>query len=313
MMDEPMDDAMCDSTTGEIESFIDGAAANSEIELEEDAASSSLVVSSPPQHDDELTPKFSVLKPGSGSMMLMKISDEDYEKKYWPRLDSAINQLLTMKPGEYIPISYEQMYSCVYKCVCKQFSERLYNDLCQKITTHLQQISIQLQTSSHDSKLYIKEFHNALNQYLKALGGIVPIFNYMNRFYVENKLRTDLKVELLKLFADYVADKHVPVILPLVVEASSEPFTFPPAMMSTLVRNLYSLKPEFSQMRPHLFAKYIPNVMPATAESDLTQLIEETKRMQRDLRTHPLFMSGDQSKKRGIEDDAQMCTGIPMS
>jgi len=36
-------------------------------------------------------------------------------------------------------------YSCVYKCVCKQFSERLYSDLLQKISCHLDKVSMELQ------------------------------------------------------------------------------------------------------------------------------------------------------------------------
>ena len=42
--------------------------------------------------------------------VMMTITVEDYESQYWPKLENAINQLLTMTPGEYIPISYEQMY-----------------------------------------------------------------------------------------------------------------------------------------------------------------------------------------------------------
>ena len=41
---------------------------------------------------------------------MMTITVEDYEQQYWPKLQGAINQLLTMTPGDYIPISYEQMY-----------------------------------------------------------------------------------------------------------------------------------------------------------------------------------------------------------
>ena len=46
---------------------------------------------------------------------------------------------------------------------------------------------------------------------------------------------------------------------------------------------------EFAQLRPHLFARYIPNILPPTSESDLDKYIEETRQMQRDLMTHPLF------------------------
>lgn len=42
--------------------------------------------------------------------VMMTLTEEDYEVQYWPKLKTAIDQLLNMKPGAYIPISYEQMY-----------------------------------------------------------------------------------------------------------------------------------------------------------------------------------------------------------
>lgn len=46
----------------------------------------------------------------------------------------------------------------MYKCVCKQFSERLYSDLISHITKHVQSLSCQLQTSvsiaSYDIKIH---------------------------------------------------------------------------------------------------------------------------------------------------------------
>ncbi|MGH0115895.1 UNVERIFIED_CONTAM: hypothetical protein FKN15_054251 [Acipenser sinensis] len=89
----------------------------------------------------------------STSKFLMNvITTEDYKSTYWPKLESAIEQLLTQNPQDYIPISYEQIYSCVYKCVCQQHSEQMYNDLIHKITGHLQHISEELQ-------LLIQEHH----------------------------------------------------------------------------------------------------------------------------------------------------------
>lgn len=44
---------------------------------------------------------------------MMTITIEDYETQYWPKLEGAIDQLLSMTPGQYIPISYEQMYRFV--------------------------------------------------------------------------------------------------------------------------------------------------------------------------------------------------------
>ena len=45
--------------------------------------------------------------------VMMTITIEDYETQYWPKLEGAIDQLLSMTPGQYIPISYEQMYRSV--------------------------------------------------------------------------------------------------------------------------------------------------------------------------------------------------------
>lgn len=243
----------------------------------------------------------SILRPGS--MVMMTITVEDYESQYWPRLQNAINQLLTMKPGDYIPISYEQMYSCVYKCVCKQFSERLYGDLLELISGHLENLAIDLQNQDCMSFQFLENFHFAMNQYLQALGGIVPIFNYMNRFYVETKLKTDLNKELRTLFVTFVAEKHIERIIPLLVEASAKPFAVSPPTMAELIRNLHDLKPGFSALHPCLFARYIPNILPPSRPEDLDKYIEEAKQMQRDLRSHPDFTVGDQGRKRSGEDD----------
>ncbi|PIO12628.1 hypothetical protein AB205_0054160 [Aquarana catesbeiana] len=81
------------------------------------------------------------------------ITVEDYKRLYWPKLESAIEQLLTQTAGDYIPISYEQIYSCVYKCVCQQHSEQMYSDLLCKITQHLHQVSQELQVPCHTYSL----------------------------------------------------------------------------------------------------------------------------------------------------------------
>ena len=69
--------------------------------------------------------------------------DEDYDNVFWPQLREALDVLLLNTPFPTTSIntgvttvgatcqriSFEQMYSAVYKCVCKQYSERLYQDL----------------------------------------------------------------------------------------------------------------------------------------------------------------------------------------
>lgn len=234
---------------------------------------------------------------------MMTITQEDYETQYLPQLMDAINQLLTITPGTYIPISYEQMYSCVYKCVCKQFSERLYTDLINHIRSHLSQIDSYLQECRNDSTVFVEKFSILMNQYLQALTGIVPIFNYMNRFYVETKLKTDLNDELRKLFSEIVVKQHISTLLTLLEEALSVPFTISPPVMASIIKNLYSLNPEYAQMNPEVFARYIPNIRPPTSMMGLEEYKAEARQMQREMLHNPEFNCSDSSRKRRSEEE----------
>lgn len=237
--------------------------------------------------------------PGSPNDMAA-LNAEEYENTYWPMLEAAIQKLLILSPGEYVPLSYEQMYSCVYKCVCKHFSERLYEDLIKLITSHLNKLSSDLQLV--DQSVYIVKFNAALTQYLQGLGGIVPIFNYMNRFYVESKLNTDMKTELLGLFAIYVAEQHFEKIISMLREALTKPFSVKPEVMSNLVKNLYLLKPESAMICPDLFSKFIPNVLPPMNICDLPQVIEATRQSQEAMMSDG-FSRGNNNRKRSASDD----------
>lgn len=236
----------------------------------------------------------------STSKFLMNvITIEDYKSTYWPKLDSAIDQLLTQSPGDYIPISYEQIYSCVYKCVCQQHSEQMYSDLIKKITNHLERVSKELQASPPD--LYIERFNIALGQYMGALQSIVPLFIYMNKFYIETKLNRDLKDDLIKLFTEHVAEKHIYSLMPLLLDAQSTPFQITPSTMANIVKGLYTLRPEWVQMAPALFSKFIPNILPPAVESELQEYAAQDQKLQRELMQNG-FTRGDQSRKRAGEE-----------
>ncbi|XP_007478983.1 CDK2-associated and cullin domain-containing protein 1 isoform X2 [Monodelphis domestica] len=214
------------------------------------------------------TPSATININTSTSKFLMNvITIEDYKSTYWPKLDGAIDQLLTQSPGDYIPISYEQIYSCVYKCVCQQHSEQMYSDLIKKITNHLERVSKELQ----------------------------------NKFYIETKLNRDLKDDLIKLFTEHVAEKHIYSLMPLLLEAQSTPFQITPSTMANIVKGLYTLRPEWVQMAPALFSKFIPNILPPAMESELQQYAAQDQKLQRDLLQNG-FARGDQSRKRAGEE-----------
>ncbi|XP_075071658.1 CDK2-associated and cullin domain-containing protein 1 [Mixophyes fleayi] len=236
----------------------------------------------------------------STSKFLMNvITVDDYKSTYWPKLESAIDQLLTQSPGDYIPISYEQIYSCVYKCVCQQHSEQMYSDLMCKITRHLQKVSLELQASSPEQ--YIEKFNVALGQYMGALHSIVPLFIYMNKFYIETKLNRDLKDDLILLFTEHVAEKHIYSLMPLLLEAQSTPFQITPSTMASIVKGLYTLRPEWVHLAPTLFSKFIPNILPPAMESELQDYAAQDQELQRELMQNG-FNRGDQSRKRAGDE-----------
>ena len=113
---------------------------------------------------------------GSSSM-----EPQEY-KEFWEMLKGAVNQMLFESPGSYKPISYEQMYSAVYKCVCKQYSDQLYADLICHMRTRLSHWTGDL--NQVPDQEFILKFHTYLDRYFNALGGIVPIFTYMNRYAI---------------------------------------------------------------------------------------------------------------------------------
>ncbi|XP_051508358.1 CDK2-associated and cullin domain-containing protein 1-like [Myxocyprinus asiaticus] len=224
---------------------------------------------------------------------------EDYRTIYWPKLERAIEHLLTQSPMDHISISYEQIYSHVYKCVCQQHSELLYNDLIWKITSHLEHVSSELQASPPES--LIENFNVALTQYTAALHCIVPVFIYMNKFYIETKLNRDLRDDLMKLFSEHVAEKHVSTLLPLLKKAHSMPFQVKPSTMASVVKGLSTLRPDWVALDPALFSRFIPQIDPPALESQLPHYAAQDKKLQMEL-SQKGFSRGDQSRKRASEE-----------
>ncbi|KAM4729204.1 CDK2-associated and cullin domain-containing protein 1 isoform 2-T2 [Anableps anableps] len=235
----------------------------------------------------------------TSKFLLNAMAVEDYRKNHWPNLEEAIDRLLIQNLSDHISVSYAQIYGYVYKCVCQQHSELLYGDLTSKITAHLQQVSTQLQASPAEN--LIENFNIALTQYLASLQCIVPVFIYLNKFYIESKLNRDLKEDLMKLFADHVAEEHLSKLMPLLIKAHSMPFQVQPSTMASVVKGLYSLRPEWAQLAPALFSSFIPQIHPPAVESQLPDYADRDRKLQMELSMNG-FPRGDQSRKRASED-----------
>ncbi|KAM9810042.1 CDK2-associated and cullin domain-containing protein 1 isoform X1 [Syngnathus typhle] len=224
---------------------------------------------------------------------------EDYRNNHWPNLEKAIERLLIQNPTDHISVSYSQIYSYVYKCVCQQHSELLYNDLKSKIANHLQRVSSELNEVPLEN--LIESFNTALTQYITSLQCIVPVFMYLNKFYIESKLHRDLNQDLMNLFADHVAGKYVDTLLPLLIKAHTVPFKVQPSTMASVVKGLHSLRPEWSQLAPALFSDFIPLINPPALESLLLDYAANDQKLQMELSMNG-FQRGDQSRKRANDD-----------
>lgn len=235
----------------------------------------------------------------TSKFLLNAMAVGDYRKNHWPNLEKAIDRLLIQNSTDHISVSYAQIYSYVYKCVCQQHSELLYNDLTSKITGHLEHVSTHLQASPLEN--FIENFNVALTQYIASLQCIVPVFMYLNKFYIESKLNRDLREDLMKLFADHVAEKHVNTLMPLLIKARSMPFEVQPSTMASVVKGLYSLRPEWAQLAPDLFSGFIPQINPPAVESLLPDYAAHDQKLQMELSMNG-FPRGDQSRKRASDD-----------
>ncbi|KAM9847614.1 CDK2-associated and cullin domain-containing protein 1 [Aulostomus maculatus] len=235
----------------------------------------------------------------TSKFFLNAMAVEDYQKNHWPNLEKAIDRLLIQSPTDHISVSYAQIYSYVYKCVCQQHSELLYNDLTSKITGHLQQVSAHLQASPPEN--FIESFNVALTQYTGSLQCIVPVFMYLNKFYIESKLNRDLREDLMNLFADHIAEKHINTLMPLLIKAHAMPFEVQPSTMASVVKGLYSLRPEWAQLAPALFSGFIPQINPPAVESLLSDYAAHDQKLQLELSMNG-FSRGDRSRKRANDD-----------
>uniref|UniRef100_A0A8C5QAJ5 CDK2 associated cullin domain 1 n=1 Tax=Leptobrachium leishanense TaxID=445787 RepID=A0A8C5QAJ5_9ANUR len=167
----------------------------------------------------------------------------------------------------------------------------------RRLHPHLLRANLQVSSPAH----YIEKFNLALGQYMGALQSIVPLFIYMNKFYIETKLNRDLKDDLIQLFTDHVADKHIYSLMPLLIEAQSTPFQVTPSTMASIVKGLHTLRPEWVQLAPTLFSKFIPNILPPAMESELQDYAAQDIKLQQELMQNG-FARGDQSRKRAGDE-----------
>ena len=141
--------------------------------------------------------------------------EEEYQR-HWSHLKEAVSVMLHSPSGQppNNKISFEATYSAVYKCVCDHQAERLHNDLMELVSGVLQDWRNHLESlDSNNTIVFLQQLDNFTVQYMQSLPFIVPIFAYMNRFYVVYKLCTDLQTLLINLYGNIIIDPIVEKVI----------------------------------------------------------------------------------------------------
>ncbi len=181
-------------------------------------------------------------------------SAEDYEQLHWSLLRDTLETLLSRPQGSFKAISYEQMYSAVYKCVCRQYGERLFEDLTAHLAGQVGVWRSDLEARRDCPSDLVHALHRHLAQYRFALASIVPIFTYLNRFYVETKLHTDLDTVLRGIFVQGLGDDFIPRAVQALARADFSP-PVQPSVMHELVNNIHNLDQKYANENPQLFSR----------------------------------------------------------
>jgi len=226
--------------------------------------------------------------------------DADYDQ-HWPLLRDTVDVVLHQPAGSYHPFSYEKMYSAVYKCVCKHQAERLYADLMKHVEGVVKEWSSKLEElrQKGDIVAFSLEFHRIISQFFTALSSIVPIFIYLNRFYVESRLNTNLVTQLHLTFVRNLSDLYIKDLLQCMEQAPA--MSISPAIKQAILKYLNVLNPQYCQLNTSLFANYLTGIIPPMSEDDLQSQIEADQQLQQQLRESG-FNTSNQRLKRSNSD-----------
>jgi len=244
-------------------------------------------------------------------MTQSQMSENDFWNVWDGLLKPTIVSLLSLPPGNYPLISYEQTYSAVYKCVCHGFQEPLYKKLIELVHSQLEHWSQQLNMVSDDHEFTAK-MKEILSRFNDGIKSIIAIFNYMNRFYIEAKLNKNLRTEFMQICAETIVEPHCDRLMRSLHAAEHVPFMIRPDVMENLVKIIYELRPGLALENPQLFGRFIPNLSPTCSEQ-LPELIREAQVMSQSMRENfeepadpemDVDSAGtmDRGKKRPFED-----------
>eukprot|EP01089_Gocevia_fonbrunei_P011968 TRINITY_DN2692_c0_g1_i3.p1 TRINITY_DN2692_c0_g1~~TRINITY_DN2692_c0_g1_i3.p1 ORF type:complete len:238 (+),score=9.91 TRINITY_DN2692_c0_g1_i3:41-754(+) len=204
---------------------------------------------------------------------MMRITQQQYEQEYWPKLEIFINCVLN-DPKDFV-FSQEEHMRTVYNLCCRRYSKNLYDDLLQFLQKYLFNVKQILLKSNH---LFNIEFTEYFFKYRKAIQIFVLTFQYLDKTYVVDKLITNLETVFNDLFINIILeapDDDYFIKQYLMSSFQSLPPNADPSLVMNLVKALYALNKEYASLNPPIFKLYIPCLEPSKGlEEDVKETMD---------------------------------------
>jgi len=226
------------------------------------------------------------------------ITDDMYKEQFFPQIANSVKSILNHN-GQPVPLV--ALYELVYNVCCQRHSQQLYIDFLKLMTTHVQQLQRVLGSTPPDN--FLSTLTHIYEIYNNSVIALCKAFDYLERIYIREKLKSSLRRTLHLLFNTYVLqNKEIKPRLQSFL--SNLQIYSDPSVLHALVTALYSIDKSYAQQYPEIFARYIPCLTPSRG---LDQDIKETMQLIEHIRSEPEFsspMNTNSATKRKMEVDS---------
>jgi len=225
------------------------------------------------------------------------ITDEMYKEKFLPQIVLLVQSILNHN-GQPVPLI--TLYELVYGVCCQRHSQQLYIDFLKLMTTHVQHLQRVLAATAPEN--FLSTLTHIYEIYNNSVIALCKAFDYLERIYIREKLKSSLRRTLHLLFNTYVLQNKE--IKPRLQSFLSNLQGYSdPSVLHALVTALYSIDKSYATQYPDIFARYIPCLTPSRG---LDQDVQETMQLLQMIRSEPEFataMNTNTTTKRKMEVD----------
>lgn len=141
------------------------------------------------------------------------LDETSYNEKYWSQLRGMLEMIFHQAAGSYQPVSYEETYTLIYKCVSMRSAERLFRDIVQYVESVIQGWQIGLERVSGNSTLFVDAFAKTLEQYFHAMSTLLPVCTYLDKSYVKIRMGSTLEQFLNGVFIRGIRRENIQFFL----------------------------------------------------------------------------------------------------